>query len=105
MKKLSQVISFVFISFMLSLPVMATAHYRKGEPFEMKGSMTHFYGGPKSAEANMWKNALGVCHRLGQGENNGLLLNRLSEVVFSEDNNASSNAQAMFVCLPVGEAY
>lgn len=105
MKKLSQVISSAFISLMLSLPAMAATHFRKGVPFEMKGSMTHFYGGPKSAEANMWENALGVCHRLSLGENNGLLLNRLSEVVFSEDNNASSSAQATFVCLPVGEAY
>lgn len=93
---------FMLMSFMLSLSVMASTQYKKGVPFEMTGSMTHFYGGPKSAEANMWENALRVCQELSEGENNGLLLNRLSEVVFSEDNNATSNASANFVCVPVG---
>lgn len=90
------------MSFMLSLSAIAATQYKKGVPFEIKGSMTHFYGGPKSAEANMWEKALSVCQELSEGENNGLLLNRLSEVVFSEDSNASSNAEASFVCVPVG---
>lgn len=95
-------LSFMFLGFMLSFSAMAATKYKKGVPFEMKGSMNHFYGGPKSAEANMWEKALSVCQELSEGENNGLLLNRLSEVVFSEDNNASSHAHASFVCVPVG---
>ena len=93
---------FMLMSFMVSLSVMASTQYKKNLPFEMTGSMTHFYGGPKSAEANMWKNALRVCQELSEGENNSLILNRLSEVVFSEDSNATSNASASFVCVPVG---
>lgn len=97
MKKL-----FSAICLMLSLSAMASTQYKKGEPFTIKGSVTHFYGGPKSAEANMWERALHVCHELSEGENNGLILNRLSEVMFSEESNASSNASAIFVCVPSG---
>lgn len=88
---------------MLAVPALAQAQYEKEVPFTMKGEMTAFYGGPKSAEADMWEKALNVCKNLSVGENNGLLLNRISPVEFSTGS-SSSISTATFVCLPAGSA-
>lgn len=76
--------------------------YTVYEPFRLKYTMTHFYGGPKSAEAGLWADAINICNELGKN-GNGLMLNRLSKVVLTEDKKMfSSIAEATFVCVPVG---
>lgn len=92
---------FAMLALILALPSLAEIGYEKEVPFLMIGSMTHFFGGPKSAEADMWAQALHVCDILTEGENNTLMLNRLSEVRFSEKN-FTSFAEARFVCKPAG---
>ncbi len=86
---------------MMALPVMAETNFKIGEPFDMKGEITHFYGRDKSAEAILWSNALSVCAKLDEGRNQGLLLNRLSEVSIATVG-STSVAQAKFICVYVG---
>ena len=89
----------------LTLAQSATAaiQYKKGEPFVITGIISHYYGFNKSAEAIMWANALQICENISKGENNGLVLNRLSKIVIKRDH-FESIAQATFICLPVGLA-
>ena len=75
-----------------------------GDPFEAVGAISHFYGGPKSAEAAMWGDAFKTCSDLQkvQVKPIGLILNRVSDVQFDEDMDSSS-AHATFVCLRIGK--
>ena len=77
--------------------------YEVSKPFHIKYEMTHYYGGPKSAEAALWSMAFSICDELGKNGNN-LMLNRESEVVVTNDNEKkfSSTAEATFICVQVG---
>lgn len=93
MKKAFSVIIFLSLS-----AIVQASEFKKNEPFKLKSTMTHYYGREKSAEAALWEDALAVCDELGD-----LMLNRLSEVIFSEDPKMhESHAEATFVCVRVG---
>jgi hypothetical protein len=88
---------------LMTTTTFAASNYQKEVPFKIAGHMTHFYGGTKAAEAQLWDNALQICKVLSENENNGLILNRLSEVFYLRGR-FSSSATATFVCLPAGSA-
>ena len=94
---------FLSIIFLLSTQAFAEGLTIEVEvPFEVEGSITNFYGGPKSAEALMWAEAIKACDKLSEDTGLSLLLNKKSDVVFG--NSEPATATATFVCTRFGGA-
>ena len=93
MKKAFSIIIFLSVS-----AIVQASEYRRNEPFQLKSTVIHYYGREKSAEAGLWHQAFAICDELGD-----LLVNRLSEVIYIEDQkNSQTHAKATFICVQPG---
>jgi hypothetical protein len=93
-EKLGGTMKLLFLLFVISTNVFA---FETDIPFKVEGSMTHFYGGKLSAEADMWSKALSTCDDLGQ------ITNKISDTKFKNHDDRSI-ATATFVCKRQGTA-